>query len=502
MNKLYQSIIEAKNGTFIPLLYNGKTVDSKYNPQREAEKQLENINTDNQFNFFILLGLGCGIFAQALSQKYPDSRILIIERSQEDINFLLQIKLIQELKENSKIRITGIEDLRNVFTSFWLPAKYEKPEIIENHAWILENNDQKEIIQNELNKAFRIISADYSVQSHFGKIWQHNILSNLMEFSDYLQNNEDSSLINSLNRKKKAIIIAAGPSLDKKIEYLKENKDSFFIIATDTAAKALYNNKIKAHAVISIDGQPVSVNHFLASVEKDALYFFDFSANSSAAQYIRKQGGRLVYFSSGHPLLILASTLTKCSFPQLFSGAGTVTIAATDLAIKLGFTEIEVLGADFSYPYGKAYTKGTYLEDLYYFNQNKIDSCESKFDKLMFRTALNINKNNKPTTEILEAYQVSFIEFLKSNDIKYRIENEIYILSNSQNKREELKVCKSFDFKTFLNLFKQCKLEDIEIALLPYIAYLKKEERGPVNYQELLKLAQTFIVSYNERYEK
>ena len=46
-------------------------------------------------------------------------------------------------------------------------------------SWIQENKENIPQIKNDLSLALKKISADFSVQSHFGKIWQHNIFSNL-----------------------------------------------------------------------------------------------------------------------------------------------------------------------------------------------------------------------------------------------------------------------------------------------------------------------------------
>ncbi|MBP5450767.1 MAG: hypothetical protein J6Y16_00865, partial [Treponema sp.] len=58
------------------------------------------------------------------------------------------------------------------------------------------------------------ISADYSVQAHFGKQWQGNIIKNLSRVTDC-----PAPFIPS---GKTACVIAAGPSLDRSIEELKE----------------------------------------------------------------------------------------------------------------------------------------------------------------------------------------------------------------------------------------------------------------------------------------
>ena len=63
---IYDRIEEAKNGTIIPVLKNGRTMESRYNPERDAEKLCENIT---EGSFFIVIGIGSGIFIKTLYQK-------------------------------------------------------------------------------------------------------------------------------------------------------------------------------------------------------------------------------------------------------------------------------------------------------------------------------------------------------------------------------------------------------------------------------------------------
>ena len=59
---------------------------------------------------------------------------------------------------------------------------------------------------------------------------------------------------------------------------------------------------------------------------------------------------------------------------SLNTTCGTVTITALDFAIKCGFTEIQILGADFGYVKNKTYTKSTYLDQIFSKNQNKLEN--------------------------------------------------------------------------------------------------------------------------------
>lgn len=80
---------------------------------------------------------------------------------------------------------------------------------------------------------------------------------------------------------------------------------------------------------------------------------------------------------------------------KIESGAGTVTIAAADWAKSCGFQKLKFFGADFSYNFGKPYTKGTYLEKQFFSKSNRLISAEEKHIALMFRTELEKYKDKK-----------------------------------------------------------------------------------------------------------
>ena len=75
-------------------------------------------------------------------------------------------------------------------------------------------------------------------------------------------------------------------------------------------------------------------------------------------------------------------------FPKIDSISGTVTMAALNFAIKMGFENINIIGADFGYLNGKTYAKGTYFDSIYNIKTLKTNTNETIFDKLLFRTNL------------------------------------------------------------------------------------------------------------------
>ena len=180
MNSIYIDIELSKTGLKIPKFKSGKLIHSKYDPEREAINLVNNIDENS---FYLVTGIGAGFFIKKLSEKYPNSKIVAIENSQDDIDFLEKhFQIISQLKMNNVI-ITTTENLYNSLLENYIPSIYPSFKLIEYRSWILENQDIFEKIQNITSEALKNIAQDFSTQAHFGKIWQRNIINNLKQIS-------------------------------------------------------------------------------------------------------------------------------------------------------------------------------------------------------------------------------------------------------------------------------------------------------------------------------
>ncbi|WP_027727424.1 motility associated factor glycosyltransferase family protein [Treponema sp. C6A8] len=486
-NSIYKEIILSKTGKEIPILQNGRSIESKYDPEREAKQIIQTFSPDTRF--FIITGIGSGILIQNIAETFPQAKIIAVEKSENELTFLSHLTAIKNLSQNKNILFYHSENLCQAIISNYIPALYGNIKIFENKAWINENSNIIDLLQKQIQSGLKKVSADFSVQAHFGKIWQKNILCNLK----ILPNNKQENNLQPVNSKT-AAIIAAGPSLDNYINELK--KGDYYIIATDTAYTILTKYGIKADAAVSLDGQYLSYNHFLGHVKNNSqtAFFFDLSSNPSAARNISDKA-RLSYFTSGHPLSEYAKQSQNLKLLKLYSGSGTVTISALDLAIQMGFSKIKVFGADFSYPDNKPYAKGSYLDTLYQLQSNRLNSTEKLFSKLMYRTPL-ISKNNNKSTEVLEGYRTSFEEYLTNTGAEFSNKDFVYNIEiKSHPAGLQTQSSKTFDYKAFIKQLKND--EKKEIILLPYIAWLRKNsEFSDNNYKELYNIARKTLDRY------
>lgn len=507
---IYDHIEISKDNMQIPVFKSGKFMESKYSPANEAKRIIASL--EKSYSAFLILGCGSGSLINEIINVNKDALIIAVETSEEDINFINSFTLIQKLKANKNIIFTTIQKLYETLINNYFPAKYGDLKIIEQKAWILENQNLVKDISGIIQHSLNIISADYSVQAHFGKIWVHNILSNISSLQKFPQNiKQDFPLPDT---SKIAAVIAAGPSLDKTLSLIESQRDKYFIICTDTAFQSLTRRKIQSDIVVSIDAQNISSFHFFP-VEKiqNTLFAFDLCASSSAASRILEKEGNVRFFVSGHPLASFINNSEDSIFPNVYSGSGTVTISAVSIARNLGFSNVQIFGADFSYHEGKPYTKGTYLENQFLHKSNKIISQENSFSRLMYRTNLEEISKQKYTNQILSAYKSSLEDFIKKENSSFKIENDIYKIkfSDAENLKNEAKnfnLYKPQKIKKstaeILNLIENSQEQIKELIYLPLIAALRNNvtlRNNEINsdklYKELKNLAHSFFLSYN-----
>ena len=520
--QLYSSLFTAKNGSVIPVFSSNRTMESRYNPQNEAERLIE---VTPPSSFYIVLGIGGGVLIEKLLLKYPASFFLCIEKDDDALTFLKQLPLISELENNSHVKFTTIQNLSSDFEASYIPSLYGGLFVVEQKGWIQEIEYLYPLIQRIIKTSLNNRSADFSVQTHFGKIWQKNILSNLKTSAFNLL---EKKLKNS--KQKKAAIIAAGPSLDKTVSILSNARDEYVIISTDTAYTSLLRQNLIPDFVVSIDGQNVSHTHFFKNNPdmSSTLFIFDLCANHSAVNHIANFTDNIIFSSSGHPFSELISSYTPQSFIHLYSGSGTVTISALDFAVKCGFSSIEVFGADFSYRNTRTYTKGTYLDDLFSVNSSSLNTFEYNFLKLLYRTELITNDADKiASTTVLDSYRQSFEQYLQNNNYSFTRTNDRYFItvnnySSIFSQASDFSPLTKSDFTEIIQkLQNQLKtnenelqsssetqkntifeLNNLDISLLPLISSLRFYDNNNSSFQSYLKKAYQLLSRNLSQYEK
>jgi hypothetical protein len=385
------TIKTARNNSIVPAIVDDNGAEhalhSLFDPQKEAERLL-GVRKDE--GFLIFLGLGGGFsIAQALTRAEDVRLVLIVDYGREGLEELFSIidysSIINDPRVFLLIDPSALE-IESFILDHYQPALMGGMRVFPLRARIDVESESFRGAEEAIGGAIKKVSADYSVQAHFGLRWFSNIIQNI-------QNSKNTGLTRKDNGQthwrdcfegrsvKCASITAAGPSLDRGLPLLQEQRTRRFIIATDTSLPALLAAGIEPDAVVSIDCQIWSYNHFFRHTR--IPLFLDLASPPLLAE----RSTSPYFFSGGHPLGRFFYR-AGANIPEQDVSGGNVNYAAGSLAEALGAETVELFGADFSCPQGVAYARGPWLYPFYDKQQNRFSPTETFFSHLIYRTPL------------------------------------------------------------------------------------------------------------------
>jgi hypothetical protein len=348
------------------------TLHSLVSPVREAERLLSTLKCER---YIVIMGLGAGCMAEACLERRDIDRLLVIEYDINGVAELLcrydYIKIFNDPRFYILVDPRPYE-IENYILDTFLPALHTgirtfplRPRTINDEPHFVPAADA---VKSAIDK----IASDYSAQAMFGKRWFSNIIRNI--FTAEKQTGVFPPV-------KHAAICAAGPSLDTQLDEIFKKRNRLFLISTDTALPSLLEAGLPPDAVISIDCQHISYYHFMTRLPPDVTLFLDISSPPLLAS----RADKTFFFSGGHPLSGFVTSFFR-RFPVIDTSGANVTFAALSLAERLGAKNIDVFGADFSYPKGKLYTRPAYMYPYFHRKQNRLRPAENFAASFLYET--------------------------------------------------------------------------------------------------------------------
>ncbi|MDR1466378.1 MAG: DUF115 domain-containing protein [Treponema sp.] len=387
MRKKYV-FLESKTKKIVPAICEAgenHALHSLFDPEREAVRLLDTVKDEG---FIVFFGLGGGFFVHE-ALKRDIALVLVIDFDRKGVEEIFSA--IPDILSRGKGK--------NVHLLID-PSKAEIEQfILDNYHPVLMNGirclplrprtridvEAFKSAEEAVTNAIRKVASDFSVQSTFGLRWFSNIFHNMNRLAANTIILADAEA--RIPNVKRAAVVAAGPSLDGQILLLRKFKEAHgFIIATDTAFPRLMHEGIEPDAVVSIDCQIWTYQHFRDKTPENVLLFFALEGGVIDVK------GRICFFAGGHPL---SRYISRFIYPllEIDTSGGNVTCAAVSLAEALGAKTTTLFGADFSYPSGRTYARGTWLYDFYGNQSNRFQPTEMRFSDLLYRTPLEKKEN-------------------------------------------------------------------------------------------------------------
>ena len=338
-------------------------LDSLYDPSQAASAwAMQYARSEiNDYSIFLVYGLGDGRAVSELMKLKPDCKIIVYEPCQEIFwEAITREEVLQILNaEQVCVIVEGICDeyyfhvLQNVLD-------YSNYQLVV-HA-VLPNYDRifdieyKNVLETYVNIVELIVFTRNTHMLRGVEIARNGYAL----IGDVIRQYSVTQLWNIVQKKGMgdlpAILVAAGPSLDKNVRDLKEAAGRAFLMVVDTALNTVLENGILPDMTMTIDSRKplVLFKNELAGKIPVAL------STHSNYEVVKKNTARHYYEIDAESYFNHIFCKITGKIGQQLPTGGSVANNALSLLIDMGFKTIILVGQDLAYPGGKEHTEAAY----------------------------------------------------------------------------------------------------------------------------------------------
>ncbi len=370
---------------------------------REARQYLRKVDIQGA-DYFIFLGFGLGYNLDALAERIDISsgRYFVIESDPGILKAALSARDLGSFFAHPHIHFAwpaAGPELGRQWVEFFDPV-HARGSVFLNHVPSLAINPDlfKSAAQVIQSQTFQIFT-DINTLVSKAKVFLDNFVENLPlalaspGVSDYSRRLPGVP----------AIIVSAGPSLDRNIHELRGCEERTAILATDTALKPLLAAGVRPHFVLS--GDPTYENYLHLKGARPGNSIFVVEATGFPEVFREFQGRTITCNYENSSLHSLASLLGKKGTLRAW---GSVATMALDFALLLGCDPIIFVGQDLAHSEGRTYCSGLHWEEQFFSDISDPEQWRMRWESLgagkTTVTMLDIFGKPVETTDKLAAY--------------------------------------------------------------------------------------------------
>lgn len=298
-------------------------------------------------NRYIIFGLGLGYHIQELYQLDKSIEIFVFEPNQFIVNLAVQYTNIVDVL--IKPNVTLCVDPKCIhFTNAISNLNEASTEVLMYYPSVrsIEKKELRDKIEEAFNYVQSVRNTERLLHGNFrinSKICKHNVDELRAAFSG-----------------KCIYIVAAGPSLDRNFEQLKQVGKDSIILSTGTVFRKLLTHGIVPDYVIVSDPNERVISQIRGLEQSEipmlilSTAYMGFAQEYNGLKYIILQND----FDE-------AEVLAQKNGNSLYKTGGSVSTIALDVAISLGCARIVFLGLDLSYPGNLVHATETSRREVY-----------------------------------------------------------------------------------------------------------------------------------------
>lgn len=402
---MYNLEISKDNLRILKINHNGKEkyIGSYYNHKRDIDKFIKEIKDINDNTIIVTYGVMDGEHLLELcKEEYKNLKIIVFEKEEKLLQNIISDKYYSKILENNNIKVFKFDEefIEEVFSMEFTLGNVCNLKIINSSALLDYNKKEIIFISNCLKKFITHSIIDLNTCKHFSERWFESFIANF----DYCLNSTFLSDIKDSVKNKPAIILSAGPSLEKNINLLEECKDRFFIISGGRTLSKLEEINVKPDLFVIIDGDEISYDIVKNNIKIDTPLVF---CNLTNEKIIQQHRGKKIYDSTGIDFI---SPIIKKDQIGLFGG-GSVAHACINTAIHIGCDPIILIGQDLAYTNDKVHANFCELKEDKYKHEEVLENIKNENDIYVD----DIYGNKVRTSRTLNMFRENIEKIIKSN---------------------------------------------------------------------------------------
>lgn len=335
------------------LSYNGLILHSSTGAEIEARTIFEKAPNKDLCTHFIL-GIGLGYLFKEFCE-HAKGKIILYEDNLEILRVTLElVDFSAELSRANVKIVSDFLELKQIYSESYEYKMEVNFAILDSYRTLYGENAQK-----ILNKIDFINRSSMLNLKHLKEKSLEHLLA-IFDNLPYTANETPLYEINNLYEGKTALIVSAGPTLDKNIETIKKNCDKFVIFCVGTAFKTLAKNDITPDFINVIENIDCSgqVSGFDLS---NINLILEPSTNTSFHSLQTKR--TFIYPSNVAPWSKYWCELNQIDASP-YATCSTVALSAINSAKILGFKKIILVGQDLAFLDNSCYSKDSAYSDL------------------------------------------------------------------------------------------------------------------------------------------
>lgn len=341
-----------ENGAY-NLLYKGKFVHNPKSPLGEAQEIFSGA-TNEPVSIHLVYGLGLGYLFQITALNSKGSVILY----EPDLNILwLAFTLVDFSNDILRENVTITDIFEDVAEAIY------KKSGMKNTPVMLSLSSQRDFNPtgfDELVEKLQRLIGSFGLDLKYTKERFYPSLRMTLWNLPKLVKETPLAYLKDIYKGKTAVVVSAGPSLDKNIDILKKYRDRFILFTVGTAVKTLYKNGIKPDFLCIIETFN-SAQQVYGLDLSEVNFITEPYSHASIRKFNYKK--TFSHISENMPTNQIWADICGENIEE-YASKGTVSYTALNSARLLGCSKIILVGQDLAYLEGQCYSKDSAYKDL------------------------------------------------------------------------------------------------------------------------------------------